>query len=158
MDSLLRTRKVYRVAESFESTQSKFSRILLEHRLGKMEQNGSFSYQANILLSPYRFGGNYLRIVYGKGYLEVDKKNTLIHFIICPNLIYVFFVLLIFPILTGIAIFDNKYLIPGGKDNIRTIGESFLLIEGVLFAVILAGTWILQQAFQRRFNLQSSRS
>lgn len=157
MDSVLRTKKIYKVAESFESTKSKFILILREHRSGKMEDNGSFSYQANIFLSPYSFNRNYLRIVYGRGYLEADGKNTFIHFIICPNLLYVFFVLLICPILTAIAIFDNKYLMPGGKDNIQKIIESFLLVEGVIFSVILAGTYILKVNFERRFDLELDR-
>ncbi len=158
MDSTLRTKIVYEVSDSYESTKSKISRLLLEHRSGKMQEDGTFSYQANFLLSPSLFNHSNARIVYGKGQLIVDGENTLIHFTITPNLVFVFFALLIFPILSLLAIFDNKYLMPRGKDDVWTIIKEFLFIEGVLLAMILASTFLLKFNFERRFDLTLRRS
>ena len=157
MDSTLRTKLVYEVAESFEMTRSKISRLLLEHRSGKMEENGEFSYQGSPLLNPYLSNLRNSRLVNGKGDLEKDGDNTLIHLTICPNLILVFFILLIFPILILIAIYDNKYLMPGGKDNVWNIIKFFLVIEGVIIAVIILSTYLFKLSFERRFDLTSVR-
>ena len=157
MDSTLRTKLVYEVAESFETTRSKISQLLLEHRLGKMEENGEFSYLGSLLLNPYLSYRKNSQIVNGKGYLETDGDSTLIHLTISPNLILVFFILLIFPILILIAIYDNKYLMPGGKDNVWNIIGFFMAVEGVIFAVILFCTYFLKQSFERRFELTSGR-
>ena len=124
MDSTLRTTKIYSVAESFESTKSNISQLLLEHRSGKMEEDGSFSYDANFLFTPRAFGIR-TPIVVGKGYLKSDGDNTLIYFTIRPNLGFVFLILLIFPIICIAAIIDNNYLLPGGKDNIWHILKIF---------------------------------
>jgi hypothetical protein len=156
LDSTLRTKIVYEVADSFESTKSKISQLLLEHHSGKMEEDGTFSYQANFMLGPpsiFNIGRG--RIVYSKGYLEVDGENTLIHFTICPSHKIVFFLLLIFPSLFIIAIMDNRYLMPGGKGNVWKIIEIFLSVEGILFAVVLSSTYLLKLNFERRFDLSS---
>jgi hypothetical protein len=155
MDSILRTKLVYEVADSFESTKSKIDHLIIEHSSGKMEEDGTFSYQANFYFGPRIFGSREVRIVYGKGRLEADGKNTLIHFTISPNLGFVFLILLIFPIICLLSIFDNQYLLPGGKNNIWHIMGVFLIIEGVIFSMILISTYLLKLNFQQRFDLSA---
>jgi len=156
MDSTLRTTITYLVADSYESTKLKINEGLHDHHSGKVEEDGSFSYEANFLFTP-RVLGQRAPIVSGKGYLKMDGENTLIYFTISPNLIFVFLILLIFPIICIIAIFDNNYLMPGGKNNIWHIIKIFFLAEVVIFAVLLIGTYYLKLNFERRFDLTPMR-
>jgi hypothetical protein len=158
LDSTLRTKLVYKTADSLESTKKRITRLLLEHHSGKMEEDGTFTYQANFLFSPRLFNKSNTQMVYGKGMLGIDDGHTLIRFTICPNLVLVFFALLIFPILIILAIFENKYLIPGGKHSVLNIILVFLVVEGLIFFQILASTYLLKQNFEKRFDLSESQN
>jgi hypothetical protein len=146
------------VADSFESTKAKMSQLLYDHYSGRMEEDGSFTYRFDLFMSPVFYENSYQpRMVYGRGKLVADGKNTLIYFIISPNLILVFFILLISPIMCLVAIFDNQYLLPGGKHNIWRIIQFFLILDAVIFSMILFSTYILKQSFEKRFDLSADR-
>lgn len=158
MNSILRTNIVYEVTDSFEATRAKMSQLLVEHESGSMKEDGSFTYKIKFILSPgySSFGGD-KQIVYAKGKLEADGRKTLIHLSVTPNLIFVFFVLLIFPIISLLAIHDNKRLNPEEQNNIWIIVLFFLLFYVVLFSMILMSVFLLKRNFEKRFDLSGKR-
>lgn len=158
MNSILITKFVYEVNDSFEATREKMRQVFNEHESGSMEEDGSFTYKINFKISPkYSSLGGSTQIVYGKGKLEADGKKTLIQFTVGPNLVFVFFVLLIFPIINLLAIHDKKHLNPEEKINIWNIALFFLLFYGVFFFMIILSTYLMKRNFEKRFDLFGKR-
>jgi len=148
LDPLLRINMIYKVADSLDSTKTRIQKLLKQYDSGIMDEEGIFTYRANFMFSPRIFNSYRNQVVYGKGWLEAEGKNTIIHFTISPNIGLVFLVLIIFPLLGLNAFFGDHSLmnIPG-----------FLLMEGFFIATILIGTFLLKRSFENKFDLQSGK-
>jgi hypothetical protein len=149
IDPLLRRNLIYEVVDTLDSTKTKIGKLLQQYDSGKMDEEGIFTYRANFMFSPRIFNSNKNQVVYGKGWLEADGKNTIIHFTISPNIGLVFLVLIILPLLGLNAFFGDHSMmnIPG-----------FLLTEGFFISAILIGTILLKRNFENKFDLTSGNS
>ena len=158
MNTILRTKIVYEVNDSFESTRSKMRQVFNEYESGTMEEDGSFTYKINFMMSPvYSSLGGSTQIVYGKGKLEADGTKTLIRLTVGPNLVLVFFVLLIFPIINLLAIHENKRLNMAEQINVWNIVLFFLLFYTVFFSMVILSAYLLKRNFEKRFDLSGKR-
>ena len=143
IDPLLRRNLVYEVHDSYDSTKTRMEKLLSQYDSGKMDEEGMFTFGAGFLFSPRILRSN-MQVVYGKGRLEADGKNTVVHFTISPNIGVVFFTVIIFPLVGLNAFFGDHSLmnIPG-----------FLLGETFMISMILIATFLLKRSFENKFEL-----